>query len=234
LAPAWSEEAALVLTAGVVSAAEEYFREVIVLTALVCPLCRERVSSLQTTVGAALSGSAADALHTSLEGISFSSASNLKEASSKYLGFTWKRDSSLATAMGLYNVACTLRHCAVHSGGLVNRRNAATLKVPAHSRVAVSSAADLLALAHVVLATARLYNAELFRHVLSDWIDEMILMGDWDHDGPLMTELWAGFVSNSDRAAATVAGTPIRRSAYAAWQGVRPAVTARAAASPMA
>lgn len=219
------------LTAGVVSAAEEYFREVIVRSVLTCPLCRMHVSAIPTTVGAALSGSDEDALHTSLEATSFSSASKLKEASATYLNFSWAKDSSLGTAMQLFDVVCTLRHCAVHSGGLVNRRNAATLKVPAHSRVAVTSAADLLSLAHVVLATARLYNAELFRHVLSRWIDQGVLNGNWTQDGKYMRGLWAVFVSHSDRAASAIAGTPIRRSAYSAWQSVRGAVLARTAAA---
>lgn len=230
LANNWSEDAALVLAAGVVSAAEEYFRELIVRAVLACPLCRSHVEAIPTTVGAALSGSGADALHTSLEGTSFSSAGNLKSASATYLNFTWTKESSLATSMRLFDVACTLRHCAVHAGGLVSRRNAPTLGVRVHSRVAIASASDLLSLAHVVLATARLYNAELFRHLLSKWIDESVLNGEWEHDATLMQELWKIFVSESDRPAATIAGTPIRRSAYAAWQPMRAAILARNAA----
>jgi hypothetical protein len=233
VAAAWSEESALVLTAGVVSAAEEFFREIVVRAVLCCPLCRTHVAGIATTVGAALSGSDADVLHTSLEGTSFSSATNLKDASSTYLGFKWEKDSSLATAMQLYEVVCTLRHCAVHSGGLVNRRNAAMLGVPVHSRVAISSAGDLLSLAHIVLATARLYNAELFRHVVSRWIDQGVLRGSWAEDRTNMRELWAVFVSESDRPAAALGGPPIRKSAYAAWQSIRGAVIARSAALPV-
>lgn len=230
LAPAWSEDSALVLAAGVVAAAEEFFRELIVRSTLTCPICREHVAGVATTLGAALSGSEEDALHTSLEGTSFSSVGNLQEASKAYLGFSWPKDSSLGMAMQLFNIACTIRHCAVHSGGLINRRNAATLKVPAHTRVAIASRDDLLSLAHVVIATARLYNSELFRHILSRWIDNGVLNGEWNHDGPVMRDLWSTFVSESDRSAAAVAGSPIRASAYAAWQLIRAPLLARAAA----
>src|SRR5680860_317760 len=48
------------------------------------------------------------------------------------------------------------------------------------------------------------------------------------------SKLWAVFVSDSDRSAATLAGTPIRRSAYSAWQSVRSALHARASAAAVA
>lgn len=225
----WRPQHGLILASSAVAVAEDYFRSVLTDTVVVCPLCTKRIEPLETRMEFVLSGSIPDAVRGILDRESFSSKQTIVAWAKKIAGDGLGESRSLALSLDEFERVCHVRHCAMHAGGYVSSRNAQVLDVPVGSWISFAAPTAIHEITAVVTATLRAFNQTLFEVVLSRWIDERQLSGDWNVDKEQFTSLWSVFRSTRDIDSASLSGPPLRRTAYQAYLAIRSAASARSA-----
>jgi hypothetical protein len=174
------------------------------------------------------SGSVPDAVRGMLDHESFSSRANVTAWSRKIAGAELKNERSLEVALQEFERVCHVRHAAIHAGGYVSTRNAGVLGVPPGSWISFGSPSAIHEIIGVIAATIRAYNQVLFESILSDWLRNGVLVGDWSEDKEAFTRIWRAFKSEGDIASSRAAGTaPLRATAYSAFLAVRKAFASR-------
>jgi hypothetical protein len=179
------------------------------------------------------SGSVSDAVRGMLDGESFSSKLNVTKWSKKIANVDMKNERSLDVALTEFERICHIRHAAIHAGGYVSTRNSVALGVPAGSWISFGSPAAIHEIIGVITASLRAYDQLLFESVLTGWLTEGVLRGDWSSDGKTFTDLWRAFRSEGDIASSRASGgAPIRNTAYLAYLPMRRAFASRAGNLP--
>lgn len=228
--PSWNTQHGLILSSSAVAAAEDYFRSILTDVVTICPVCMTRVQPLETRMEFVFSGSVADAVRGMLDGESFSSKSNVIKWSKRIAGVDLNNQRSLEVALAEFERACHIRHAAIHAGGYVSTRNAVELGVPPGSWIAFDSPAAIHEIVSVITACLRSYNQLLFESILTGWLRDGLLLGDWTLDRDRWTQLWRAFRSEGDIASSREGGpTPLRSTAYLAYVSMRAAFASRAA-----
>ncbi|GHH70893.1 hypothetical protein GCM10018793_05670 [Streptomyces sulfonofaciens] len=188
------------LTLGLVTGAEAYFRSIFLGMLRICPLARERAADQMIPLGA-LEYYGADKIGMGIfEGISFAGGLEVKKRSGTLLNFSWPATGSLGVALSNFDAVCHIRHASVHSQGMLSRGNARALRVPptaAASQVVIDFP-HLQKIALICTSLVRAYNSDLFKVTVDKWISEKILTGSWADDRKSFTELCALFVSRVD------------------------------------
>ncbi|RYV51012.1 hypothetical protein [Pengzhenrongella frigida] len=223
----WKAQHGLILSTSAVAVAEDYFRTLLTEVANVCPLCMDLVRPLDTQIEYVISGSVSDALRASLDRTSFSSAGAVKEWTKKITGLDIKGRSSLTVELASFELVCHVRHCAIHAGGYVAAHNAKVLDLPIGSWISFDTPGAIHDIVAIVAATIRAFNQLLFEHILSRWIDEDILTGQWADDREMFSVLWKTFCSRSDIESARLQGQPLRLNAYHVHQSMQRMLRAR-------
>ena len=224
----WTTQHGLILSGSAVAVADDYFRTVLVDVATYCPLSKQMVMDLETRMEFVVSGSISDALRSSLHLTSFASAENVKTWTKRIAGYRITAAESAGANLALFERACHVRHCAIHAGGYVAAHNARVLGVEVGSWISISSPASVHEVVAVVAATLRAYNQGLFEHLLSRWITENILSGDWSADKVLFERIWQIFRSKSDLESARLQGRAnVRSRPYDAYLVIRRAIRSR-------
>lgn len=212
------------LTLGIVTVTETYFRSIITAVVRLCPLSREFASDHQIAYGALAFYGEKEISLSLLEGVSFSGDSEIAKATKKILGFDTSNNRSLTAALETYNRVCTMRHASVHDHGRLNRGNAKTLDVhpaPGHSLCIKMDFSGLQTAASACTSVVRAYNAFLWGSIVPRWINNRLLGGIWQSDKKLFEPMFKVFASTIDATAPT--------RAYEAYQYIKPAIAARLA-----
>ncbi len=224
----WRPQHGLILTSSAVAAAEDYFRSILTEAVVVCPLCAARVAPLETRMEFVFSSSVSDAVRGMLDRESFSSRETVMNWARKIAAMNLTDRPSLRIALEEYERVCHVRHCAMHSGGYVSSHNAHALDVPAGTWISFNSAKAIHEIISVVTATLRAFNQMLFETILSSWINENQLTGNWNDDKDRFTPLWCAFRSERDIASSRSMGPrPLRSNAYHSYAVIRKAIVAR-------
>lgn len=224
----WNPHHGQILSASAVAVAEDYFRTILTEVAAICPLCKRAVGSLETKLSFVEDGSFADALRDVLDRTSFSSRVAIKDWSGRIAGFNPNSSQSLAGALSEYERVCHIRHCALHAGGYIASHNAEVLGVEPGTWITFSSPKSIYEIVAVVTATIRAFNQCLIEHLLTQWINEAILVGEWGHDGQWFRPLWNTFRSTGDIESGRFQGrSDLRVRPYDAYRLMQPAVRAR-------
>ena len=221
---AGSDALGRLLTLGIVTVTETYFRSVITAVVKLCPLAHECASDQQIAYGALDFYGTAEISLSLLEGISFAGDSEIAKATKKILGFDTTVNRSLTAALEAYNKVCTMRHAVVHDHGRLNRGNARTLKVHPGSGRSLCVVVDFPGLqtaASACTSAVRAYNAFLWESVVLRWIKFRLLTGNWRTDKKLFEPMFKTFSSTVD------ATGPANM--YIAYLSIRPDIVARLA-----
>ena len=212
------------LTLGIVTVTEAYFRAIIATVVDLCPLARECASDQQIAYGALDFYGVTELSLGLLEGISFAAVSELTKATRRILGIDLSANRSLAAALESYDKVCSMRHAVVHEHGRLNRGNAATLDVRPRSGSSLCIAMDFPSLqvaASACTNVVRAYNTFLRETVVLRWVKSRLLNGNWQADKKLFESGFRAFRSTIDSTAP--------RTAYLAYLSVRPGIVARLA-----
>lgn len=188
------------LTLGLVTGTEAYFRSTFLGMITVCPLTRERVADQMVPLGA-LDYYGVEQIGMGLfEGVSFAGEAEVKKRSNSLLNFSWAGTGSLGVALKNFDAVCHIRHASVHSQGLLSRGNARALRIQpsaAASHVVIDFS-HLQKIALICTSLVRAYNSELFRTTIDKWVAEKVLTGSWADDRRIFTALVKQFVSQVD------------------------------------
>ncbi|MGE8445755.1 MAG: hypothetical protein ACN6O1_06020 [Comamonas sp.] len=185
------------LLLGVVSAAEFYFRSILVQSLDICPFAAKHADRIQVPFGSiAYYGVKTRALGLSVfEHKSLAGASEIKSETTRLLGVSIQGSSSVSTALTGFDTLCELRHAAIHTRGYISSKAASELGISQEmlQRIEVSqvSAFELTKLSHNAV---RSFNRFLVNSILERWIANKYLIGSWRKDKVAFSRLFNAFV----------------------------------------
>jgi hypothetical protein len=223
---AGSDALGRLLTLGIVTVTEAYFRSIVAVVVELCPLAREVASDQQIAYGALAFYSSSEIGLSLLEGISFTGGAEIKRATKNILGIELSTNRSLMAALDVYSQVCSMRHASVHEHGRLNRGNARVLNVRPRSGNSLFLVVNLPTLhtaASACTSVVRAYNGFVWERLVQRWLDYRILRGTWEIDKPLFDPVFRAFRSVAD-------GTGPSNS-YHAYLSIRPAIARRLATS---
>jgi len=194
------------LTIGIISAVEFYLRSVFSSVPLICPLARRHIEMATVPIGAidfyALPG--ASHLAACFDHESLADGEKIKKLCEKFTGLKIATDGSAAKTIDDFGTLCEIRHCLVHTRGNVGLKasNALSLSSRVPSRVVITTdqALTITKLSHNV---TRAINRFVSDGIVSRWVDNGLLVGDWDADKVLFTPVVRFFEYSEESAQAT-------------------------------
>lgn len=187
------------LLMGFVSAVEEYLRNTFSRLINICPFAREKASEKMIKFGSIDYYDVTKLAEGLFDSSSFASEKEIKSKTRELLGVDVAGNSSLNAALSEFNKICHLRHCAVHSGGVLNGHNAKELgldriyvnKILKPNEIKIQEALK------VCYSFVRAFNQYLFEKFVSRWVGEIIL-GNWDKEKESFVSLVDIFWSKKD------------------------------------
>jgi len=188
---------------GIVSALENFFRDLFASAIALCPVCQAAASSQSVNLGSVLWQAAAQPLsRAAFEHISFTSAENVKKTCKAFLGSQLRANGPADVALIAYDDVCELRHCIVHAGSILQGKNAINLgvkkrKEPVTVRIGF---AELQEAASICTVVASSVNTELFEILAKRWATAWRRLPSWDGNkaDELFLRLWKIFFSTTD------------------------------------
>lgn len=211
------------LLLGLIGAAEHYFRSTLAGLITRCPLCQQCAGSHLVPLSAVSYYSRDTLPYGLLEGVSLSSADEIRRRTSKLTPFSITERSSVDVALNQFDMLCQLRHAAIHARGELGVRNMLCMGI----RISDDSKQQTLAIAFptfqaavaVCRSAVQAYNRFMFEAVVTEWIGAPVFQGTWAVDKARFEDLFNLFRSRRDE------GVP--RSAYQAYRKLTPRIVAR-------
>jgi hypothetical protein len=159
------------IVVGCVSATENYFRNVFSQILKICPTSRKRAAKQTVNFGSVLWHGAADLERGAFEGRAFSDPDTIVEYCQKFVGLEIAKASPLRFHLSHFATICELRHCIVHSDGLIQGNNATSLQMnPSNTRLAVAIGfAQVQEAAAICAGMVRAFNTEFFKLLSTRW-----------------------------------------------------------------
>jgi hypothetical protein len=207
------------LLLGVVSAVEHYFRAVLSGLTYLCPLVRQKASSLVVPFGAMEYYSREDIGLALFENSSLADSIEVLKFTQKLLGIQVQQNSSISAALAEYDKLCQLRHAAVHSRGDLAHKNLQSLGIKSTTgRLAIRvELSTLHSSAAVCQNVVRAYNRLIYKKTLEAWIGNRVLSGNWKQDKARFAPIFNLFHSQQDGQGYA--------NAYLAYRGFLPLLT---------
>jgi len=199
----YGEDAGGLMFVGLISATENYFRDVLGFILTVCPKAQSSAAEEKVQLGSLLWAENDLRNRSAFEFIAFSSAENIKKAISRFACHNIRGGGSFDSTLREYDKLCELRHAIVHSNHLVAGKNAIKLGLrrtssPVKVRLGY---AGLQAAGTVCTSLVQSANVELFEVITTRWATEWRHSASWDPsaDRALLRRVRSGFVSRRDR-----------------------------------
>lgn len=188
---------------GLISATENYIRDVLGFVLSVCPIARKKAAVQKVQLGSFLWGGAELHRRTAFDFISFSSSENIGDALAKFAGFQARTNSTLRTMLDEYDNLCEIRHGIVHSGHVLSGKNALNLGVAHTDQVMLVNPtyATFQEWGSICTTLVQSVNNELFEALVKRWAVDWRKLATWQK--PLarkrLHELYNGFLSRRDQ-----------------------------------
>lgn len=170
------------LLVGLISATENYFRDVISFILDVCPTSRARSAEEKVQLGSLLWSKDILKNRSALEFTAFSSAENIKKTLEKFTGIKIRDTSDFSKMLDEYDKLCELRHAVVHSGYLVAGKNAIRLglrETTTALRINFGYA-EIQAAGSICTALIQASNNDLFEELVKRWATTWRNSPSWD------------------------------------------------------
>lgn len=195
------------LLTGIVSASENYVRDILSAILCICPISQSVSAEEKIDLGAVIWHDPSNALRSAFEHFSFTSSKNILKTCQNYTRI--QIDSHLSV-FDEFDKLCELRHGVVHSGACLPGRNAVRLQVPGQSgctvRVTIGFA-ELQEAGAICTNLVTSINKELFGHIVRRWADDWRKLPSWKpaDENPLFRQIWEMFYSKNDADNALIA-----------------------------
>jgi hypothetical protein len=186
------------LLVGIVSATENYFRDLFARAVTLCPIARAAASEETIRLGSVLWHGADDAVRGAFEQMSFASSKNVRETAKKFLDYQMR----LSPALVEFDKVCELRHGIVHSQSVLGGKNALKLQVnPSATRLKIAIGfSELQEAASICTSLVISINTELFGVFAKRWAKEWPQLPSWvaSERHSSFKSLWKAFYSSRD------------------------------------
>lgn len=169
------------LMLGLVSTAEGYFRSILSACLEICPISRKVAADKNISLGGVLWHGRSEFRRSAFEHMSFTSAKELKSASTGYLKFELN-GATFGKLLDDYDVICNVRHGLVHNSGVLPGKNAAQIDVRTFTksvRIDIDFA-YLQSAGAVVDSLVTTFNRSLFKKMCERWATSWRERADWE------------------------------------------------------
>lgn len=188
------------LLMGYVSAVEEYLRNIICDIINISDTAKELVSEKPIKFSAIDLYDREKLAIGLFDSASFASEKEIKKCTNDYLGVNILPDSSLGIALANYNKVCHLRHCSIHSGGILNAHNARELELGKEfiGTKLTPNSVQLQQIVEICYSFVRAFNQFLFDNQISILVAKKILVGIWREDKDKIERIFSILYSKVD------------------------------------
>jgi len=173
------------LLVGLVSAVENFFRDVFSRVITICPTSQAAAAEQSVCLGAVVWHGSQLPERGAFEHLSFASADEVRKICKKFLGYEVQKHGSANAALDEYDKVCELRHGIVHAGGQLPARNAIRLHISRRqTRMGISIGyAELQECGAVCSSLVAAFNTELFGELARRWAMDWSRKPSWDPKG---------------------------------------------------
>lgn len=193
---------------GLISATENYFREVMASTLRICGLAKQAASDHTVKWGSVLWHQGNNVEISAFENSSFASSNEIKKSCRNFLAFSIQDSSPLITPLEEFDRLCEIRHSVVHANGYIAGKNAVVLNLPpTTTRIRASLGfQQLQESALICTSLATTFNSQLFALIGKRWAIEWRTKPDWNpaNENSRFEEIWNLFHSAVDSSAGLI------------------------------
>ena len=198
----YGKEVSGLLLVGLISATENYFRDVISFILEVCPSSRAKSVEEKVQLGSLLWSKDILKNRSALEFTAFSSSDNIRKTLDKFTGIKVKDTSDFNKMLDEYDKLCELRHAVVHSGHLVAGKNAIRLglkEVSTPLRINFGYA-EIQVAGSICTALVQAANNDLFEALATRWATSWRAFPSWDpaKESQILDAIHKFFLSQRD------------------------------------
>lgn len=167
---------------GVVSEVESFFKQIVGGCVRLCSLCRQSASKHTIPFAAVDYYQEDDIEYALVESVSFATSGEILRQTEKLTGLKLK-GSGLNAVIQQFDYVCHLRHAAVHASGILGTGNVREISQSSTTKLQVdlnfAKVQGIVAICHNLI---REYNRDLFSRLVDRWIDNRVLVGNWQTD----------------------------------------------------
>ncbi len=192
------------LLVGLVSATENYFRDIFARIIQLCPLAKAHASNQNISLGSVVWHGVRDMERGAFEHLSFADVENIIKTTRKFLNYELTRTTVLAE----FEKVCELRHGIVHSAAVVAGKNAVRLGIPSSTQklfinIGFAELQECGAICNTLVAST---NTELFIEMAKRWAVSWPKLPSWDPNKKhgLFSSIWNSFYSAKDAASHSI------------------------------
>lgn len=187
---------------GLISATENYFRDILGFILSICPISRANAAEEKIQLGSILWAPGNSHGRTAFEFMAFSASENITKTFAKFAGYQLKQNFGWHKSLPDYDQLCELRHGIVHSGHILSGKNAIRLKLkPTTNLIKVTVNYKNLQIAGAVCTNmVQAANNELFELLVNRWAKDWRTDLSWDKtdEQVLFERIWKAFRSERD------------------------------------
>ena len=114
----------------IISATENYLRQIMVGMLKLCPICRAEASNQSVCLGSVIWQGNSEIEKGAFENMSFADSSSIKKAIRNYLKITIQQRALSYAIFEEFDKLCQIRHAIVHSNCIIAGKNAIKLQIP--------------------------------------------------------------------------------------------------------
>lgn len=203
----FGEEITGLLLVGLISATENYFRDILGEILEMCPVARQHSSDEKVQLGSLLWGPKELHNRSAFEFMAFSNAKNVKETFNKFTDHVIQQSGVWNQMLIEYDKLCEFRHAVVHSGHIIAGKNALKLNLRA-SKKSLKLSIDysrLQSAGRICTALVQGANNELFEMMVGRWAVKWRQLPSWTVDQEkTIRRIYETFLSKRDRANKTI------------------------------
>lgn len=186
------------LLVGVVSATENFFRDIFAGIINICPVAKSAAADQTMKIGSVLWHGKENLERGAFEHTSFADSGNIISNSHKFIGYQMKKTAIFEE----FEKVCQLRHAIVHSGANLAGQNAIRLQLsPTLGGVRVNIGfAELQESANICTTLVTTVNQDLFAQISKRWAVDWPKLPFWDirYDHNYFKKVWQCFFSEID------------------------------------
>lgn len=216
----YPKEICNLLYIGLISATENYFRDVLGFVLSICPIAKDHAAEEKVQLGSYLWGGSNLHGRTAFDFIAFSSPKNVSETMAKFVRHQIKENGVWHRMLPEYGKLCELRHGIVHSGSVISGKNALKLglAVTPNELTIAPSYAGVQEAGDVCTSLVQGANNELFEAMVSRWALDWRKLPSWNsaESTAMLKRIFEAFLSTKDVRRGSVSGHRSFRSFSAA------------------
>ncbi|MFI8712405.1 hypothetical protein [Brevibacillus brevis] len=160
------------LLVGMISCAENYFRDVFSKIIRICPVSKACSAEQTIHLGSVVWHGGVEVERGAFEHLSFASSENVKSACKKFLNIEIKKDNSVSYILEEYTKVCELRHGIVHSNAILAGKNAVKLGLTKNGSTLLKiklGFKEVQECASIITTLVASFNSELFKEIGKRW-----------------------------------------------------------------